>query len=353
MNLLQSPRWVVMQVTEKCNLRCKMCYEWGKNGAYLKKQKNECHELPIEKIDEIISDLMIYNPHFELFGGEPMMHSQFSEIIKLINRYDCIMDIPTNGTLLTKYADELAQSKINVIWVSMDGPEEFNDIQRGKGVYARAYEGIKALYEYKKKYNKTNPKIGVTMVVTPDNYFKVKDFFCSILDVSMIDLISIEIQLYTSQQPRDLFEKKIAESFGIENTTMADGLVRDLEFFASVDIDNLCAQVNYVRDYYKDSRIKVIGYPKYFTPENIKHFYMGEWDKMIEKRCNCSFPCIYTEIGANGTVTPCHTFYELKMGNIFENSIMEIWNNQNYKKVREVFKKNIFPICYACSRYYS
>lgn len=32
------PKWVVLQVIEKCNLRCKMCYEWGEYGSYLKKK---------------------------------------------------------------------------------------------------------------------------------------------------------------------------------------------------------------------------------------------------------------------------------------------------------------------------
>ena len=31
---MKHPNWVVLQITERCNLRCKMCYEWGENGAY-------------------------------------------------------------------------------------------------------------------------------------------------------------------------------------------------------------------------------------------------------------------------------------------------------------------------------
>lgn len=96
----------------------------------------------------------------------------------------------------------------------------------------------------------------------------------------------------------------------------------------------------------------MLGYPKIFNPDNIKHFYNAEWMEMCEAHKNCSIPCIYAEIGADGYVTPCHTFYEIKMGNVFEKSILEIWNNKEYKKFRQQMKKRIFPICYACSRYY-
>ena len=42
MNLLADiahPKWIVIQLEERCNLRCKMCYEWGDNGSYLGKEK--------------------------------------------------------------------------------------------------------------------------------------------------------------------------------------------------------------------------------------------------------------------------------------------------------------------------
>lgn len=33
------PRWIVMQLLEECNLRCKMCYEWGLEGPYKSKKR--------------------------------------------------------------------------------------------------------------------------------------------------------------------------------------------------------------------------------------------------------------------------------------------------------------------------
>ncbi|MFD2874999.1 hypothetical protein ACFTAO_01965 [Paenibacillus rhizoplanae] len=32
------PRWIVLQLLEECNLRCKMCYEWGLEGPYKSKK---------------------------------------------------------------------------------------------------------------------------------------------------------------------------------------------------------------------------------------------------------------------------------------------------------------------------
>lgn len=349
MSLFKAPRWVVLQITEVCNLHCKMCYEWGENGSYV--HKNNLHVLPIKKIDEIFFDLQPHSPHFELFGGEPMLHPNFSNIIELVNYYNCKIDMPTNGTLLSKYAKELAESHFNGIWVSLDGPKEYNDTQRGQGVYEKAMSGLRELAFYKGS-NLSTPKIGVTFIITPDNYKTLEYFFCHTLINEKLDAISLEIQLFTTQKDKEEFQKMIHNEFGIANTTMADGYLRNMEIFNGVDIHELCRQVNNVRDFYKKRGIRVLGYPKIFNPDNIKHFYNAEWIEMCEAHNNCSIPCIYAEIGADGYVTPCHTFYEIKMGNVFEKSILEIWNNKEYKKFRQQMKKRIFPICYACSRYY-
>lgn len=99
------PKWVVLQITEYCNLRCKMCYEWGENGSYL--DKKSLHNLSSSKIEEIFEDLSNKNTYFELFGGEPLMHPDFKHIMELVKKYSCKIDIPTNGTLLSKYAEEI------------------------------------------------------------------------------------------------------------------------------------------------------------------------------------------------------------------------------------------------------
>ena len=349
MSLINAPRWVVLQVTELCNLRCHMCYEWGDCGIY--KKNKEYNTLPIDTIENVFSDLSPFKPQFELFGGEPLMHPQFDKIIELINKYNCNISIPTNGTLVSKYSDLIASSSINNLWISIDGPHQYNDAQRGKGVYDLALNGLYDLYR-KKKIIGNGPDLGVTMVVTPQNYDKVTEFFCNELDINAVDKISIEIQLFITQEQNNRFKTKLQDQFGIHNTHMSDGLIRELSDFNNIDIEEMCNQVNYVRNYYRTCGKTVIGYPKYYEYENMKLFYSGKWNQMKEKKRRCAVPLIYAEIGADGYVTPCHTFYEFKMGNVNEESILNIWRNKQYLIQRQELSKNVMPICYACSIYF-
>ena len=57
---------------------------------------------------------------------------------------------------------------------------------------------------------------------------------------------------------------------------------------------------------------------------------------------NCEEPFQRLLIQNNGNVVPCCSFFggELVVGNIYKNSIYEIWNNEKMKKLRLSFSSN-------------
>ena len=166
--MYEYPKWIVFQLLERCNLKCKMCYEWGENGSYFEKQN--LNELDISVVKRVINECSMKNSYFELFGGEPLLYSHFEDVLYEVNKVNATIDIPTNGTLLNQHSDVLIKFPPKRIWVSIDGPEQYNDTQRGKGVFQKAINGIKNVHEKKLKKGSLYPEIGVTMVVTPDNY---------------------------------------------------------------------------------------------------------------------------------------------------------------------------------------
>lgn len=347
-----SPRWVVFQVTEKCNLRCKMCYEWGDNGSYF--HKSRIDELDINVMENVIKDLsLIKNPYYELFGGEPLMYSNLERLLCTFSKYNCQVDIPTNGTLLKKHANLLVDNQVRRVWVSIDGSKEFNDTQRGKGVFDSAVSGLEELYKIKKEKEKQYPLIGVTMVVTPLNYRNIEYFFTKDIDSSMLDYISVEFQLYTTKDRYKNYTEFINENFSIFDSSIASGLIRNLDDFKNIDIDTLILQMTNLKIFCSENNIKLIGYPKTITTDNLMNFYSGNWDHMEDKRSSCSFPWLYLEISANGETTPCHTFYDVSVGNVYKEKIMDIWKGEKLIEFRKKLRGKIMPICCSCSRYYS
>lgn len=344
------PRWIVIQLLEKCNLRCSMCYEWGREGSY--NHKKELAQLGPEIVKQVIADCSQARPYLGLFGGEPLMYPWIDEILTQTHHYDLSIDIPTNGTLLGTHAEMLVRTKPQRLWISLDGPPEINDRQRGEGVYQKVTQGIEKLFETRRRMGSDFPKIGITFIVTPLNHLYIEKLFLECLDLSKLDHISIELQLFaTSQQYQD-YATVLHDEFGITEAPCARGIIGDPGQFQSIDVPELVRQITNVRNICQERGIYFLTYPKTVEESNFRNFFTGNWKEMRDKKSHCTFPWAYMEINARGDVSPCHTFYDLTLGSIYQRGVLEIWNNSSYQNFRQYMKKNLLPICPSCSRYY-
>jgi MoaA/NifB/PqqE/SkfB family radical SAM enzyme len=327
-----------------------MCYEWGEMGSY--HEKKDTAQLDIEVVKKVLEDASPGRPYISLFGGEPLLYEKIGDVLETCKKFDLSTDIPTNGTLLKRNANLLIETAVKRIWVSLDGPEEINDNQRGFGVYKKAIEGIDYIFERRKELGSPLPKIGVTFIVTAFNYQYVEQLFLECLDMSKIDHISIEFQLYTTETLYNQYAEILKTEFNIPQAPCAKGIIWNHNDFKSIDIPELIRQINNVKKYCEDNNIYFIAYPKTIEHENIKSFYSADFQNMKDKIRFCSFPWAYAEINALGEVSSCHTFYDLPTGNVNKEGIVEIFNGEIYKKIQKYLKKQLFPICTACSRYY-
>ena len=104
------PRSVVLELTEVCNLRCKMCFYWGETGCFTNsKNEKKPAELELELIEQVVDYLTPSKPLYSLFGGEPLIYPHFEEVIRMVKNAGSFIDTPTNGTLKSQYAKLLVQ----------------------------------------------------------------------------------------------------------------------------------------------------------------------------------------------------------------------------------------------------
>ena len=77
------PLGATLQITEGCNLRCKMCYYWGETGTYSNpNHKSKPKIMEIELIERIAKESRI--KFYSLFGGEPLTHPDIEKIVRVI-----------------------------------------------------------------------------------------------------------------------------------------------------------------------------------------------------------------------------------------------------------------------------
>lgn len=129
-----SLRYLELQITDRCNLKCRHCYL----GDSL------LHDLPVEKIKRLAREFEeIQGLRLLISGGEPLLHPGFWEINRILDHPPFRTILLSNGILITK---EVAR-KLNVseVQVSLDGMKKGHEILRGKDTFERTLEGIEQL----------------------------------------------------------------------------------------------------------------------------------------------------------------------------------------------------------------
>lgn len=126
----------MINITNRCTLRCKHCFVYREGNPNIPSEKNELStEMMIKEIKKLKRMYGIISMVW--MGGEPLLRKDILEIgVKLFPRNV----ITTNGTL------PLINLGSKTKWViSLDGPEELNDEIRGKGSFKRVLSNLNNL----------------------------------------------------------------------------------------------------------------------------------------------------------------------------------------------------------------
>ncbi len=127
-----SLRYLELQVTDRCNLRCRHCFI-GERGS---------NELSPDEIGAVLSEFeAMQGLRVLITGGEPLLYSRFAELNRMLSGYSLRKVLFTNGSLLTrKILRELA---VHEVQVSIDGLKEAHDSLRGEGSFESALNAVR------------------------------------------------------------------------------------------------------------------------------------------------------------------------------------------------------------------
>ena len=142
MKLMRTPRKVDIEISSKCNLRCKYC-------AYFDSPSDVSSDLPLAEwltfFEELKQNAVL---SVTLGGGEPLCRPDILEVVDGAVRNRLRFGMLTNGILVTKeIAAYLVQTKrCDFIQVSIDGPDaQTHESIRGKGTFEGAVRGLEYL----------------------------------------------------------------------------------------------------------------------------------------------------------------------------------------------------------------
>ena len=93
---------IYIEITNICNLKCKFCPETTRTKQFMS----------VENFEEVIRKIAKFTKLVCLHvKGEPLLHSNLEELLKILEKYNLKTNITTNGTLLKDKLDIIKNSK--------------------------------------------------------------------------------------------------------------------------------------------------------------------------------------------------------------------------------------------------
>ncbi len=140
-----------VSVLDQCNFRCPYCMpeaEYNAEYEFLKKQQRLSYD-EIVRVAFAASELGVSK--IRLTGGEPLLDKNIDKLIKRLAELPNVKDLAltTNGMLLARVAEKLANAGLHRVTVSLDSidPDIFRQMSGGRGDLEQVLQGIRSAEE--------------------------------------------------------------------------------------------------------------------------------------------------------------------------------------------------------------
>lgn len=189
---------ITLELTERCNLRCKYCIYQDFNTNY---RQYGNYNMTIETAKKAIDLLVTHSAEIEpdkkliitFYGGEPLLRFdlikqcvEYAESLSV--NHEWLFAITTNCTLLTDEMISFFAQKGFTLTASIDGDKDIHDANRvypnGDGSFDIAIENLRKLALAYKERGLEGPYISINAVITPPYNFekidRLQNFFASL-----------------------------------------------------------------------------------------------------------------------------------------------------------------------------
>lgn len=312
---------VHLDVTDHCNLRCKHCF-WGDNIT--------CKEnLPIGKWKDLILDLKKTGVgKVVISGGEAFTRNDLLDIIRecYINKI-FVGAIFTNGTIknvnVCNVINYLIENKLETsFYVSMDGyTEEQHDFIRGTGNFKNTLEFVKMLVQTRRE-KEGKYKILINSIIHKKNYTNLIEWY-------------------------DYLEKLGVDSWRFTTGRIAGSLqknVDDIKISSVECFPQYIELTQYAIEKYKKNEGINLNVENFFNTRYLDRGKVYLFDKCYSI---CDYKSNACSIDPYGNVQFCTGWQNKKYGNVFDESISDIWYSDELQKVKN-FKIEYITECKDC-----
>jgi radical SAM protein with 4Fe4S-binding SPASM domain len=345
-NYLPIKLWV--EVSSNCNLKCRLCA--NKDLPF-----NEKGYMDFNLYKKIINEAKDFVNEINLFHrGEPLLHSQIIQMIKLAKKFNIKTTIHSNAVLLNKeISTNLIKSGLNTISFSFDG---YTKSTYEKNRIGSNFENVlNNIIEFLKIKKELNSKLPYTIIQVMEYDEELSSLEFKKQKTNFINnFVNLPLDKLIIRKPHNWggsinLQETNKLKFNKKNNYM--GLKRDEIINKNINI-YVGNENNKSKDNININEINEINEDK----NNINNFIAS--NKKLSSAC--TFPWYSLVILFNGKVTPCPQdfFANIILGDVNYESLKDIFNNNKMQKLRNKFKNKTtsfdfsdnFVVCNKCDR---
>lgn len=299
-----------IEITTDCNLHCKTCYMSAPKQERLTFTFDQ-FVLIMQKTNELIDHLNVEGTWLTMTGGEPLMNSNYRKMIEVTPDYNVKgIAIVTNGTLITeKVAEELEQLNVAEVMISLDGATaETNDLIRGNGTFEKVMKAIEALRQ-------TDMFVGATLTLTTYNVNEIEPYINLCFEKGL-NYAWVNPPVYTGRLP---------------GSEIAIGYKEHVDIMKKVKLLDI--------KYFK------YGFGVYY---NVPYYPLTDpVSPYTDLNTACPWGRSNLTIRTDGSVLPCLYSRDLVLGNVFTDSLIDIFFHPTLENFRNL--SSLEEPCKSCA----
>ena len=175
---------IYIEITNICNLKCKFCPETTRNKE----------SMSLKNFEKIINKIHNYTKLVCLHvKGEPLLHNQLKDILKILEKYNLKTNITTNGTLIKQKLEIIKKSNsVRQINFSIHSINENEKIQ--EQYLQDIFESVEKLENIIISYRLWNlqdikdNEINTNIIKTIENYYNIDNLKQQLIENNFIQL---------------------------------------------------------------------------------------------------------------------------------------------------------------------
>lgn len=311
---LSPPEGIYIQNTERCNLKCVYCYNAEERAYFVREHPEMTTEQMKWAIDQI-ADFGIKQINFA--GGEPTLRDDLLEVAAHAKARDRYVALVTNGY---KDSDEFVSAAarlFDVIWVSIDSHrKELMERHRGKGSYEPAINSLRKLCRVPGR----RARIVVSAVISEHNWKDVGEFKRFCLEELGVDKFRATTYCPGCASSEELNWPLHPPPF-VKDASIP--LPHEVQLSDFADVKDLELEINKINGHIRLS---------------------------AERRTHCGVAKGELSMLSNGDIYPCQLLCKPQFlaGNIFDQSLEEIFYNSEILKQLRSLTVDTLPGCSTC-----